>query len=35
MSLESGHDYYFVQSTFQGAIKAETDLSRNSWKVVM
>jgi len=28
MNLESGHDHYFVQSTFQGAIKAETGLSR-------
>jgi hypothetical protein len=35
MNLESGHDYYFVQSTFQGAIKAETGLSRNSREVVM
>ena len=35
MELEAGHEYFFLQNTFQGAFKSETALSRNSREVVM
>jgi hypothetical protein len=35
MELEAGHEYYFLQNTFQGVFKWETTLSRNSREVVM
>jgi hypothetical protein len=35
MQLESGKEYYFLQNTFQGALKWDTGLSRNSPELVM
>lgn len=35
MELEAGHEYFFLQNTFQGVFKGETGLSRNSPEVVM
>jgi hypothetical protein len=35
MQLEAGKEYYFLQNTFQGAFKWETQLSRNSPELVM
>lgn len=35
MELEAGHEYFFLQSTFQGVFKAETGLTRNSPELVM
>jgi hypothetical protein len=35
MDLEAGKTYYFIQETFQGGLKGETALSRNSPEVVM
>lgn len=34
MELEAGHEYFFLQNTFQGVFKWETTLSRNSREVV-
>jgi hypothetical protein len=34
MQLEAGKEYYFLQNTFQGAFKRETELSRNSPELV-
>jgi hypothetical protein len=34
MNLEAGHEYFFLQNTFQGAFRWETALSRNSPEVV-
>jgi hypothetical protein len=34
MELEAGHEYYFLQKTFQGVFRWETTLSRNSREVV-
>jgi hypothetical protein len=34
MELEAGHEYFFLQNTFQGVVKGETRLSRNSPEVV-
>ena len=30
MELAAGHEYFFLQNVFQGALKSETVLSRNS-----
>jgi hypothetical protein len=35
MDLEAGKTYYFLQETFQGVVKGQTMLSRNSPEVVM
>lgn len=35
MELEAGKAYYFLQSTFEGAVKNHTMLSRNSEELVM
>lgn len=35
MQLEAGKEYYFLQNTFQGALKWDTGLSRNSPELVM
>jgi hypothetical protein len=35
MDLEAGKTYYFIQETFQGFLKGQTMLSRNSPEVVM
>jgi hypothetical protein len=35
MQLEKGKEYYFLQNTFQGALKWDTGLSRNSSELVM
>ncbi len=35
MELEAGHEYFFLQNTFQGVFRWETALSRNSQEVVM
>ena len=35
MELEAGHEYFFLQNTFQGVFRGETGLSRNSREVVM
>jgi hypothetical protein len=35
MELEAGHEYFFLQNTFQGALKAQTTLSRHSRELVM
>jgi hypothetical protein len=35
MDLEAGKIYYFIQETFQGVVKGQTMLSRNSPEVVM
>ena len=35
MELEAGHEYFFLQNTFQGVFRGETSLSRNSKEVVM
>lgn len=35
MTLEAGRDYYFLQDTFQGMMKASTALSRHSRELVM
>ena len=35
MDLEAGKTYYFIQETFQGIMKSQTMLSRNSPEVVM
>jgi hypothetical protein len=35
MDLEGGKTYYFIQETFEGIVKGETMLSRNSPDVVM
>jgi hypothetical protein len=35
MELDAGHEYFFLQNTFQGVFKAETGLSRNSPELVM
>lgn len=34
MELEAGHEYFFLQNTFQGFLKGETSLSRNSPELV-
>jgi hypothetical protein len=34
MELEAGHEYYFLQTTFQGVFKDETALSRDSPELV-
>jgi hypothetical protein len=34
MELEAGHEYFFLQNTFQGVFRWETTLSRNSREVV-
>ncbi len=34
MELEAGKTYYFLQNTFQGALKGETSLTRNSPELV-
>jgi hypothetical protein len=33
--LEAGKEYYFLQNTFQGALRWHTELSRNSSELVM
>lgn len=35
MALEAGKTYYFLQTTFQGIVKGQTMLTRNSPEVVM
>ena len=35
IQLEGGKEYYFLQNTFQGAFKWDTELSRNSRELVM
>jgi hypothetical protein len=35
MDLKAGKTYYFIQETFQGFVKGQTKLSRNSPEVVM
>jgi hypothetical protein len=35
MELEAGKSYYFVQNIFQGVLKEETSLTRNSPELVM
>jgi hypothetical protein len=35
MQLEKGKEYYFLQNTFQGTLKWDTGLSRNSSELVM
>ena len=35
IELEAGHEYFFLQSIFQGVFKAETALTRNSPELVM
>jgi hypothetical protein len=35
MNLDAGESYYFLQNTFEGALKAHTTLSRNSPEIVM
>jgi hypothetical protein len=35
MTLEAGKDYYFLQDTFMGMMKARTQLSRHSKELVM
>jgi hypothetical protein len=35
MQLEAGKEYYFLQNTFQGVLRWDTELSRNSPELVM
>jgi hypothetical protein len=35
MELKAGKAYYFLQNTFEGAVKNHTMLSRNSEELVM